>query len=316
MQRVFLVRAHRTPIGKFFGGLSRVSVADLGIPVVRKVTEGLEPGSIDELIFGCARQAGQGPNPARQIALRADLGEGTAAQTINMACGSGLKAIWMAAEAIQVGRADIIVAGGAESMTQVPFMLDRMRTGYRLGHGKLIDGMYRDGFQCPLADQVMGLTAETLADKYEISRVEQDEFAVGSQAKAAKAIEEGAFDAEIVPVDAPKGVVVSLDEHVRPGTTMEKIAKLPPVFRDDGTVHAGNSSGITDGAPASPTARRHCSSRRSRRSRSTAGRRWRSSRAARARASIRASWASARYRRRRTCSARSAGASATSISSS
>jgi len=164
-----------------------------------------------------------------------------------MACGSGLKSIWMAAEAIQLGRASAVIAGGSESMSQVPFLLDRMRSGYRLGHGKLIDGMYRDGFHCMLADVLMGVTAETLAEQYEIGRDEQDAFALDSQKKAGKAIEEGAFKNEIVAIKVKDGVV-DTDEHPRPNTTLEKLGKLPPVFRQDGTVHAGNSSGITDGA--------------------------------------------------------------------
>ena len=251
MERVVVVRALRTPIGKFFGGLSTLSAADMGTAVVQALVEGLDL-TVDEVIFGCARQAGQGPNPARQIAIRAGLGDGTAAHTINMACGSGLKAIALGAEAIRLGRARAVVAGGVESMSQVPFYLKRMRTGHRLGHAPLVDGMYDDGFDCRIADQVMGLTAETLADQYEIDRDEQDRFALASQQKAAKAIAEGAFDAEIVPVTANdrEKTRVDADEHPRPETTLEKMAKLPPVFRKDGTVHAGNSSGITDGAAA------------------------------------------------------------------
>jgi acetyl-CoA C-acetyltransferase len=204
---------------------------------------------VTELIFGCARQAGQGPNPARQVALASGLPETTIAYTVNMACGSGLKAIALGADAIRLGRAQAVVAGGVELMSRVPFMLDRMRTGYRLGHGKLIDGMYQDGFYCPLSDQLMGRTAETLAERYEISRDEQDRFALESQHKAGAAIDEGAFADEIVPVQV-KDETVSADEHPRPQTTLEKLGKLPPVFKKDGTVHAGNSSGITDGACA------------------------------------------------------------------
>jgi acetyl-CoA C-acetyltransferase len=154
-----------------------------------------------------------------------------------------------ASQLIQLGRARTVVAGGVENMSQVPFLLDRMRDGYRLGHGRLVDGMYEDGFHCPLADQIMGRTAETLAERYEISREEQDRFALASQQKAGRAQEEGAFQSEIVPVTV-KDEVIDRDEHPRPGTTLEKLAKLPPVFKKDGTVHAGNSSGITDGAAA------------------------------------------------------------------
>ncbi|MEE8105899.1 MAG: thiolase family protein [Planctomycetota bacterium] len=248
MERVAVVRAFRTPIGKYLGGLSKLSVADLGAAVVRPLIDGLDT-DVQELIFGCARQAGQGPNPARQVAIGAGLPQTTVAHTLNMACGSGLKAIGLAAEQIQLGRASAVIAGGVESMSGVPFLLDRMRTGYRLGSKKLIDGMYQDGFHCPLSDQLMGATAETLADQYEISRTEQDQFALDSQAKAAAAIEAGAFDNEIVPVETKKGIIEK-DEHPRPGSSLEKIGKLPPVFRDNGTVHAGNSSGITDGAAA------------------------------------------------------------------
>ena len=248
MERVAVVRALRTPIGRYLGGLSKLTAAQLGSASVRPVLEGLD-APVTELIFGCARQAGQGPNPARQVALASGLPETTIAYTVNMACGSGLKAIALGADAIRLGRAQAVVAGGVELMSRVPFMLDRMRTGYRLGHGKLIDGMYQDGFYCPLSDQLMGRTAETLAERYEISRDEQDRFALESQHKAGAAIDEGAFADEIVPVQV-KDETVSADEHPRPQTTLEKLGKLPPVFKKDGTVHAGNSSGITDGACA------------------------------------------------------------------
>ncbi|MDH3591805.1 MAG: thiolase family protein [Planctomycetota bacterium] len=252
MERVAVLRALRTPIGKYLGGLSKVSAASLGEPLVRALVDGLDV-SIDEVIFGCARQAGQGPNPARQIAYRAGLGDAVPANTINMACGSGLKTIALGAELIGVGRAKAVIAGGVESMSQVPFLLKKMRMGYRLGHGKLVDDMYDDGFHCRLADQVMGLTAETLAEQYDIDRDEQDAFALASQHKAGRAWEAGAFADEIVPITVPgrKGdTVVDQDEHMRPNTTLEKLAKLPPVFKKDGTVHAGNSSGITDGGAA------------------------------------------------------------------
>ena len=248
MERVAVIRALRTPIGRFMGGLSKLTAAQLGSAAVRPVVEGLD-APVTELIFGCARQAGQGPNPARQIALASGLPQTTIAHTINMACGSGLKAIALGVDAIRLGRAQAVVAGGVESMSRVPFMLDRMRTGYRLGHGKLLDGMYQDGFHCPLCDQLMGRTAETLAERYEISRDEQDRFALESQHKAGAAIDDGAFADEIVPVRV-KDETISADEHPRPQTTLEKLGKLPPVFKKDGTVHAGNSSGITDGACA------------------------------------------------------------------
>ena len=249
MQRVAILRAQRTPIGKFFGGLSKVDAAGLGTPVVRALIDGLDV-SIDEVIFGCARQAGQGPNPARQITIRAGLGDEVPAHTVNMACGSGLKTIALGAEQIQLGRAKAVIAGGVESMTQVPFLLKKMRTGYRLGHSKLVDDMYDDGFHCRLADQVMGRTAETLAEQYDISRAEQDAFALESQQRAGRAWDANAFADEIVPVVVDEKTTIERDEHLRPTTTLEKLAKLPPVFKDDGTVHAGNSSGITDGGAA------------------------------------------------------------------
>ncbi len=249
MERVAVVRALRTPIGKYLGGLSGLSAADLGATVVKPLLEGLDL-PVDEAIVGCARQAGQGPNPGRQIAIRAGLPETVPAHTVNMACGSGLKAIAMGADLIRLGRAQAVVAGGVESMSQVPFLLKRMRLGYRLGHGQVLDGMYEDGFHCRLADQLMGATAETLADRYRIARDEQDRFALESQQKAGKAIAAGAFDGEIVPVRVDAKTVVAKDEHPRPHTTMEQLGNLAPVFRPDGTVHAGNSSGITDGAAA------------------------------------------------------------------
>ena len=248
MERVFVVRALRTPTGKFFGGLSSLSAADLGTAVVKPLLAGLDV-SVDEVIFGCARPAGQGPNPARQIACRSGLGDAVPAHTVNKACGSGLKAIALGAEQIWLGRARAIVAGGVESMSQVPFLLKRMRTGYRLGHGKLVDDMYDDGFHCRLADQIMGYTAETLAEQYDLTREEQDRFALDSQRKAGRAIADGVFKDEIVPVQVGDETV-DTDEHVRADTTLEKLAKLPPVFKKGGTVHAGNSSGITDAGAA------------------------------------------------------------------
>ncbi|MCK6458369.1 MAG: thiolase family protein [Planctomycetes bacterium] len=249
MERVAVVRALRTPIGKYLGGLSPLSVAELGAAVVKPVLEGIDV-PIDEVILGCARQAGQGPNPARQIAFRAGIPETVPAHTVNMACASGLKSMAMGHDLIRLGRAKAIVAGGVESMSQVPFLLKRMRTGYRLGHGKLLDGMYEDGFQCRLADQLMGATAETLAERYGIPREAQDRYALESQQKAGKAIDAGAFKDEMVPVRVDGKTVVAADEHPRPDTTMEQLGKLPPVFKEKGTVHAGNSSGITDGAAA------------------------------------------------------------------
>ena len=228
---------------------------NLGITAARAALDeaGVHPRDVDDTIFGMARQAGNGPNPARQVSIGVGVPDEVPAYTVNQACASGLQALALGATAIRDG-ARVVLTGGMESMSRVPYMLERARTGYRLGHASIVDGMYRDGFHCPLADELMGATAETLADQGRISRREQDEIAVESQRRAGAAWEAGHFDGEIVEVEVPtrKGdpVLFGKDEHARPDTTMERIAKLPPVFRPDGTVHAGNSSGITDGAAA------------------------------------------------------------------
>jgi len=252
---VVVTHALRTPIGRYMGGLSTLTSVDLGVAVTRGILErsGLDPASVGEVYLGNARQAGAGPNPARQIAHRAGIPDEVCATTINMACGSGLKTLELAADAIRLGRSEVVLAGGTESMSGLPFFLPKMRAGYRLGHAKVVDAMYQDGFQCPLADMLMGATAEKLAQERGISRDEQDRFALASQEKAAAAWEAGRFTDELVPVEVPgrKGQVtlVERDEHLRPGTTLEKLGKLPPVFdAQAGTVSAGNSSGITDGA--------------------------------------------------------------------
>jgi acetyl-CoA C-acetyltransferase len=253
---VVVTHALRTPIGKYLGAFVDLSAADLGVSVVKDLLAraGVDPERVDELVFGNARQAGGGPNVARQIAFRAGIPERVCGWTVNMACGSGLKSIQLAAESIQLGRNDIVVAGGVESMSGLPFFLPKMRTGYRLGHADVVDAMYKDGFGCPIANMLMGETADKLALDMQIPRAEQDRFAFDSQRKAAAAIEAKRFDEEISPVTVrgKKGdVVVSLDEHVRADTTLESLAKLPPVFsKSTGTVTAGNASGITDGAAA------------------------------------------------------------------
>lgn len=214
----------------------------------------IPPEEVDSLIFGHARQAGAGPNPARQVVHRAGLPETTPGLTLNQACASGLKCVQMAADEIRLGRSSIVVAGGMESMSQVPFLLDRMRTGYRLGDAPLKDAMYADGFLCRLSDMIMGETAELLAKERNISREQQDQFALESQHKAAAAVEAGRFEDEIaaVTVATRKGEqIIAADEHLRPQTSLESLAKLAPVFdREQGSVTAGNSSGITDGAAA------------------------------------------------------------------
>jgi len=255
MERVAIVASVRTPIGKFLGSFADLSAADLGAIAVRGLLERARVSADvpDELIFGCARQAGGGPNMARQVLIGSGIPDARPAFTVNQACGSGLQSILLAADRIRLGKARVIVAGGAENMTRVPFLLDRARLGYRLGHAPLVDGMYKDGFLDPICGMVMGETAEKLADIHKISREEQDEFALESQRRAGVAIREGRFERQLVPVTVKgrKGdQVVAADEHPRPDTTPAEIAKLPPVFRTGGTVHAGNSSGITDGAAA------------------------------------------------------------------
>jgi acetyl-CoA C-acetyltransferase len=251
-----VTHALRTPIGRFLGAFAELSAADLGVSVVKDVLRrsGVDPARVDELVFGNARQAGGGPNVARQVSVRAGIPDSVPAFTVNMACGSGLKSLNLAVESIRSGRCDVVVAGGTESMSGLPFLLPKMRTGYRLGHAPVVDAMYKDGFVCPLSDMVMGETAEKLARELSISRKEQDEFALGSQRKARAAVEAGRFADEISPVNVPgkKGhTIVEKDEHPRPETTLESLAKLPPVFdAKTGTVSAGNSSGITDGAAA------------------------------------------------------------------
>ena len=283
---VYIVSAVRTPIGKFGGGLAEFTGPDLGVIAVRTALERAfgtplpaerEPGvggaieesikstqngdsslkreemrwHIDELIFGNARPAGVGPNPARQIAWRSGLGDDVPAYTVNMACASGLRAILLGWQQILLGEAQIIVAGGAESMSKVPYLVDA-RWGVKMGNQPLVDAMYRDGFLCPISKMIMGETAEVLAGQYKISREEQDEFSLESHRRAARAQHECRFSREVVPVEVKdkKGNVtrVEKDEHVRADVTLEKLAKLPPVFSKTGTVTAGNASGITDGA--------------------------------------------------------------------
>jgi acetyl-CoA C-acetyltransferase len=214
----------------------------------------IQPSQIQDSIWGCARQAGGGPNVARQITFRAGVPEQVPAFTVNQACGSGLRAIILAAEKIMLGRADIVLAGGTESMSRVPYFAEGARWGIRLGHVDLVDGMYRDGFNDPLSGMVMGETAEELAKRYEIARDEQDEYALRSQQRAAAAIDAGRFDTEVVPLELKdrKGNVTPFarDEHARADTSIESLRKLAPVFSKQGTITAGNSSGITDGAAA------------------------------------------------------------------
>jgi acetyl-CoA C-acetyltransferase len=255
MEAVYVIDAVRTPIGKFMGAFSEVTAADLGVAAVKGLLMRckIEGDEVEEFIFGNARQAGSGPNIARQISVRSGIPQTVPAYTVNKACGSSLKSMVLGAQAIGLGEADIVVAGGTENMTRVPFMLEGARFGYRMGDVKLLDGMYRDGFMCPISNLLMGQTAENLAEKYSIPRREQDEYAVETQKRCAEATKAGKWKDEMVPVEVKEKKETKLwetDEHPRPDATVEGMAKLPPVFKKDGTVHAGNSSGITDGAAA------------------------------------------------------------------
>lgn len=255
MRDVVIVSAVRTPIGSFNGSLAALSAVELGAIVIRDALTRakVDPTAVDEVIMGNVLQAGLGQNPARQAALKGGLPEEVPAFTINKVCGSGLKAVNLAAQAIRAGDADIIVAGGMESMSNAPYLLNKARTGYRMGHDKIVDSMIQDGLWCAFNDYHMGITAENVAAQYGITREAQDQLAAESQAKAIKAIESGAFKQEIVPVTikTKKGeVVVDTDEYPRAGTTVEKLAVLKPAFKKDGTVTAGNASGINDGATA------------------------------------------------------------------
>ncbi|HET9793794.1 MAG TPA: acetyl-CoA C-acetyltransferase [Thermoanaerobaculia bacterium] len=255
MREVLVLSAVRTPIGKFGGAFAGLSAADLGTAAARGALAraGVPAEDVTETIFGHGRQAGGGPNSARQVSHRAGVPDAVPAFTVNKACASSLKAITLAALTIAVGENEVVLAGGHECMSATPYLLPRARFGYRMGNAELVDGMTRDGFLCPLCGELMGETAERLAREYGISRDEQDRWAVESQRRAAAARADGRMSAEIVPVEIEtrKGKsVVSEDEHPRPETTLESLARLPAVFAAEGTVHAGNASGITDGASA------------------------------------------------------------------
>ena len=255
MHEVFILSGVRTPIGKFGGSLSSLTAADMGVVAAKAAMEraGVMPEQVEETIFGNARQAGGGPNPARQISIRSGVPQEVPAYTVNKACASGVKSIALGFQEIATGNLECVLAGGTESMSRLPYYLDGARWGYRLGNQELVDGMYRDGFFCPMSKMVMGETAEILAEQYKITREEQDQFALCSQTRAAAAIDSGRFENEIVPVaiEGKRGTTVfSRDEHPFIGISLDKMAKLPPVFSKTGTITAGNSSGITDGAAA------------------------------------------------------------------
>ena len=261
MHAVYILSGVRTPIGKFGGSLASLTAADMGVVAAKAAMEraGIQPEQVEETIFGNARQAGGGPNPARQISIRSGVPQEVPAFTVNKACASGLKSIALAYQAILLGDASCMLAGGTESMSRMPFYLEA-RWGFRLGNQELVDGMHRDGFFCPMAKMVMGETAEALAEHYKISREEQDEYALLSQTRAARAIAAGRYDSELVAVtiESKKGLTTfSRDEHPFPDSSMEKLGKLAPVFSKTGTVTAGNSSGITDGAAAVVLANEH-----------------------------------------------------------
>jgi acetyl-CoA C-acetyltransferase len=265
METAAILEGARTPIGRFLGSFAELPAVDLGVLAAREAMRrsGVEADQIDQTILGHARQAGSGPNTGRQVSVRAGVPLEVSAYNVNIACGSGMKAVQLGAQQIALGDSEVVLAGGMENMTRVPFLLDRMRTGYRMGDAQVYDAMYRDGLLDPLCGLIMGETAENLVDRYDLSRAEQDEFALESQRKAAAGA--GARAEEMFAVDAPAGrgtgqgtgqgtgkgtVTLSDDEHPRPDTTLERLAELKPVFREGGSVTAGNSSGITDGAAA------------------------------------------------------------------
>jgi acetyl-CoA C-acetyltransferase len=258
MKEVVVVAAVRTPVGRFQGALADLSAIDLGAIAVGEVVRraGIDAGAVDECVMGCVIAAGLGQNPARQAALRAGLPDSVSAFTINMVCGSGLRAVALGAQNILLGDAEIVVAGGMESMSNAPYLLPAARKGLRMGDASLVDSMIRDGLWCACDDQHMGMTAELVAQKYGITRQEQDAYALESHRRAAAAWHEGRFDAEVAPVAVPsrkKGgvpVLVSRDESVREDSSMEALGSLKPAFQSGGTVTAGNAPGVNDAAAA------------------------------------------------------------------
>jgi acetyl-CoA C-acetyltransferase len=256
MKQPVIVAAVRTPVGKFQGALKSFSATQLGAMVVRAARErsGLEPNQIDEVIMGNVISAGLGQNPARQAALGGGLLPVVAAMTINKVCGSGLKAVALAAQAVITGDSDIVIAGGMESMTNAPYLLPQARDGYRLGHGTVVDAMIQDGLWDAYEDFHMGNTGEIVAEKYKVGRERQDEFALNSHRKAVAAMQAGRFKDEIVPISIPQRrgdpILFDRDESPRPDATMEALRALKPVFKKDGTVTAGNAPGVNDGAAA------------------------------------------------------------------
>ena len=256
IKEAVIISAVRTPVGKFLGALKSLKATDLGAIVVREAVKraGVNPEDVDEVIMGCVIQAGLGQNPARQAALHGGLPDKVSAVTVNKVCGSGLKAVMMAAQGVQLGDTEIVVAGGMESMSNAPYLIPKAREGYRLGHGRMLDSVIQDGLWCTFDDQHMGCTGELVAERFDVSRAEQDEYALNSHRKASAAIKSGKFRDEIVPVEIPqkKGSAINFDtdEPVREDTSLESLAKLKPAFKEGGTVTAGNSPGLNDGASA------------------------------------------------------------------
>jgi len=256
LNEAVIISATRTPVGKFLGSLKGFSATELGAIVVRESVKraGIKPEDVDEVIMGCVIQAGLGQNPARQAALNGGLPSTVAAVTVNKVCGSGLKAVMMAAQGIQLGDSEMVVAGGMESMSNAPYLIPKAREGYRLGNGELLDSMIHDGLWCAFENYHMGCTGEVVADEYKVSRAEQDEFATNSHRKAAAAIKAGKFKDEIVPVEIKQkkgaALVFDTDETVREDTSVEGLSKLKPAFKSEGTVTAGNAPSVNDGASA------------------------------------------------------------------
>jgi len=256
LNEAVIISAARTPVGKFLGSLKGFKATELGAIVVRESVKraGIKPEDVDEVIMGCVIQAGLGQNPARQAALNGGLPSTVAAVTVNKVCGSGLKAVMMAAQGVQLGDSEMVVAGGMESMSNAPYLIPKAREGYRLGNGELVDSMINDGLWCAFENYHMGCTGEVVAEEYAISRSQQDEFAAGSHRKAAAAIKAGKFKGEIVPVEIPQkkgaALVFDTDETVREDTSIEGLAKLKPAFKSEGTVTAGNAPSVNDGASA------------------------------------------------------------------
>ncbi len=251
-----IISAVRTPTGKFLGALKDLSATELGALVVRECVKraGVRPEDVDEVIMGCVIQAGLGQNPARQAALKGDIPFGVSAVTINKVCGSGLKAVMMAAQGVQLGDSEIVVAGGMESMSNAPYVLPKAREGFRMGNATLVDSLIHDGLWCAFENYHMGNTGEVVAERYGVKRADQDEYALNSHRKAAAAIKAGKFKDEILPVEIPQrkgaAVIFDTDESVRADTSLEALAKLKSAFKEGGTVTAGNAPGVNDGASA------------------------------------------------------------------